>query len=44
MDETPRFVIAALVFIQHEHAILLVKQAYGRRYWSLPGGVVEYEE
>ena len=36
--------IAALVFIQHEHAILLVKQAYGRRYWSLPGGVVEYGE
>ena len=44
MDETPRFVIAALVFIQHEDAILLVKQAYGRRCWSLPGGVVEYGE
>jgi ADP-ribose pyrophosphatase YjhB (NUDIX family) len=33
--------VVALVFIQREDAVLLVKQDYGHQYWSLPGGVVE---
>ena len=44
MNELPRFVITALVFIRKEDTILLVKQSYGNQYWSLPGGVVEFGE
>jgi 8-oxo-dGTP diphosphatase len=44
MNELPRFVIVALVFLRKDDAILLVKQSYGDQYWSLPGGVVEYGE
>ena len=44
MNELPRFVITALVFLRIEDTILLVKQAYGKQFWSLPGGVVEFGE
>ena len=44
MKEWLRFVIVALVFIRNEDSILLVKQAYGNQFWSLPGGVVEQGE
>ena len=44
MDELPRHVIAVFVFIRQGDAILLVRQSYGKRYWSLPGGVVEAGE
>jgi ADP-ribose pyrophosphatase YjhB (NUDIX family) len=44
MNESPRFVVVALVFIQEKDTILLVKQSYGNQYWSLPGGVVESGE
>ena len=44
MDDLPRHVVAVFVFIRDENAILLVKQNYGKRYWSLPGGVVETGE
>ena len=38
----PRCVtVVVLVFIQQDDAILLVRQNYGRQYWSLPGGVME---
>ena len=38
----PRCVtVVVLVFIQQDDAILLVKQDYGKQYWSLPGGVME---
>lgn len=40
-EEDILHLVAALVFIQQEDAILLVKQDYGHQYWSLPGGVVE---
>ena len=33
--------VVALVFIAREEKILLVRQNYGPRYWSLPGGVME---
>jgi ADP-ribose pyrophosphatase YjhB (NUDIX family) len=36
--------VAALVFITSEEGLLLVEQDYGRRYWSLPGGLVEANE
>ena len=41
MENLPRLVVVALAFIAKDDAILLVKQNYGKRYWSLPGGVVE---
>jgi 8-oxo-dGTP diphosphatase len=41
MNDLPRLVVAALVFICKDHSLLLVKQNYGGQYWSLPGGVVE---
>lgn len=44
MSDLPRLVIAALVFIHQDDKLLLVKQNYGRQYWSLPGGVVELGE
>ena len=37
-------VVTALVFIEQEGQLLLVQQAYGARYWSLPGGVMEAGE
>ena len=33
--------VIALVFIQQDDAILLVKPNYGKQYWSLPGGKME---
>ena len=33
--------VVALVFIEQDGRILLVKQNYGRQYWSLPGGAME---
>jgi 8-oxo-dGTP diphosphatase len=44
-QDLPRLVVVALVFIpQEDGSILLVRQDYGRQYWSLPGGVVEIGE
>jgi ADP-ribose pyrophosphatase YjhB (NUDIX family) len=36
--------VVALVFIRQDDRILLVRQNYGRRHWSLPGGVMERGE
>jgi ADP-ribose pyrophosphatase YjhB (NUDIX family) len=33
--------VIALVCIDQDGKILLVRQGYGRRYWSLPGGKME---
>jgi ADP-ribose pyrophosphatase YjhB (NUDIX family) len=44
MIELPKTVVAAFVFIRKEEKILLVKQGYGRQFWSLPGGVMEKDE
>src|ERR671914_266389 len=44
MEGTSRFAIAALVFLSDGESVLLVKQSYGNRYWSLPGGGVEAGE
>ena len=44
MDDLSRHVIAVFVFIRQDDALLLVRQSYGKRYWSLPGGVVEANE
>lgn len=44
MDDLPRQVVAVFVFIRQDNTILLVRQNYGKRYWSLPGGVVEMGE
>ena len=44
MGDLPRHVIAVFVFLRQGNAILLVRQGYGKRYWSLPGGVVEAGE
>ena len=42
MDKNlPQFAVAALVFIPRGEEILLVRQGYGKRYWSLPGGSME---
>jgi 8-oxo-dGTP pyrophosphatase MutT (NUDIX family) len=41
MDDLPRLLVVALVFIRHEDTLLVVKQNYGPGYWSLPGGTVE---
>ena len=40
----PRHVVVALVFILQGDEILLVRQDYGQRCWSLPGGTVELGE
>lgn len=40
----PNTVVAALVFICEAETILLVKQGYGQKFWSLPGGVMEAGE
>jgi ADP-ribose pyrophosphatase YjhB (NUDIX family) len=39
--DLPRQMVVALVFIRRDDSILLVRQNYGRQFWSLPGGVVE---
>jgi 8-oxo-dGTP diphosphatase len=44
MYDLPRHVVVALVFIRRGDTILLVKQNYGAKYWSLPGGLVELGE
>src|SRR5439155_7323705 len=44
MSGVPRFVVVALVFVRDGESILLVKQSYGGRYWSLPGGKMEHRE
>ena len=41
MSEAPGTVVVALTFIRQGDRILLVRQAYGERYWSLPGGKME---
>ena len=41
MTNPPCVTVIALVFIQQDGAILLVKQGYGKQYWSLPGGKME---
>jgi ADP-ribose pyrophosphatase YjhB (NUDIX family) len=44
MTELNKTVVAVFVFIRKEDTILLVKQSYGKQYWSLPGGVMEAGE
>jgi len=44
MKSIPRLTVVVLVFICRDDALLLVKQSYGKQYWSLPGGVVELGE
>lgn len=44
MENLPKLVVVALVCVAKDNAILLVKQDYGKRYWSLPGGMVESGE
>ena len=39
--DLPQFAVTALVFIAQGDSILLVRQNYGKRYWSLPGGSME---
>jgi 8-oxo-dGTP diphosphatase len=41
MSETAGTTVVALTFIRQGEKILLVRQAYGARYWSLPGGKME---
>jgi len=44
MKDLSRVLVVALVFICKDDAILLVRQNYGKGYWSLPGGVMEAGE
>jgi 8-oxo-dGTP diphosphatase len=44
MTTAPRHIVVALVFVRQDDRILLVRQDYGRQYWSLPGGVMELGE
>jgi ADP-ribose pyrophosphatase YjhB (NUDIX family) len=44
MNSTAKKVVVALVLIQEDEKLLLVRQNYGEQYWSLPGGVVEAGE
>jgi len=51
MDKNlPQFAVTALVFIAGDPAqgrsgqVLFVRQSYGKRYWSLPGGSMEHGE
>lgn len=41
MVVTPGIGVAALVLIRDGESVLLVKQSYDDRYWSLPGGGME---
>ena len=36
--------VSALIFITSEEGLLLVEQDYGKRFWSLPGVLVEQDE
>ncbi len=42
--DPPRLMVTVFVFIRQDDTLLLVKQNYGQRYWSLPGGKVEVGE
>jgi 8-oxo-dGTP pyrophosphatase MutT (NUDIX family) len=42
--DLPKFAVTALVFIARGDELLLVRQSYGKRYWSLPGGSMEHGE
>jgi 8-oxo-dGTP diphosphatase len=44
MKSIPHLTVVVLVFICRDDVLLLVKQSYGKQYWSLPGGVVELGE
>ena len=51
MDKNlPQFAVTALVFVagdpvqDRSDQVLLVRQNYGKRYWSLPGGSMEHGE
>ena len=44
MTVIPKLTVAVFVFLQKGDKLLLVKQGYGRKYWSLPGGRVEAGE
>jgi len=44
MEDLPRFVVVALVLVRQGDDVLLVRQSYGQRYWSLPGGMIEHGE
>jgi argininosuccinate lyase len=39
--DLPRFAVTVLVVVARDDAVLLVRQSYGKRYWSLPGGSME---
>ena len=41
MTTKPGKEVVVLVFIRSEEEILLVRQNYGKKFWSLPGGMVE---
>jgi len=41
MSEARSTTVVALTFIRQGNQILLVRQAYGAQYWSLPGGKME---
>ena len=43
-ENLPQFAVTALAYVAQDDAVLLVRQSYGRRYWSLPGGSVEQGE
>jgi ADP-ribose pyrophosphatase YjhB (NUDIX family) len=44
IDSQPRLLVVVLVFVRQGGSILLVRQDYGQRFWSLPGGTVELGE
>lgn len=43
-SDLPKTVVVVLVFIKRGSEILLVRQGYGEKFWSLPGGVLEEGE
>lgn len=44
MADTAKTTVSVLIFLRRGESILLVRQNYGKRYWSLPGGVMEAGE
>ena len=42
--ELPGILVVALAFVRKGDAILMVRQGYGDRYCSLPGGTMEAGE
>ncbi|MBU0490909.1 MAG: NUDIX domain-containing protein [Chloroflexi bacterium] len=44
LENPPLFVVVALVLIRQGDDVLLVRQSYDQRYWSLPGGMMEHGE